>query len=531
MCRLPQPSAPVQYSSDSRKLSAGALGNTQVIRPPAQNSEKTGGSRAAAVRNRLAYGLRKLQRPRVALCRTVRTSPSVQLVQRQSTDGSKRLIFYGVTTCGSVHSCPTCAAAIMTRRAEEITQALAAQGRDRTAIVTLTLRHHAGVPLRVLRTVLGRAWSEMFAGRQGQELRAELGLVGCVRAAEQTWGQNGWHPHLHCLLFFDHPPPPEMQSLLTDRWLTVVRQIFGRLWDAAVMGVRHHETDELRQKVARLIGARFARAGELKDGCEQFLRGLKKLGGLEGIMPDVEHAVKAEVVGTASAATYLSKLGCELTGIMVKEAKKGSYTSWAIAAAAAQGEGWAIALWREHADAMFGARQLTWSTGLRDRLGLEPERPDAELAAELENEPGEIDVPIVQIEGETWDLVCRRTRQLFLAELHEAFASGRLGEWQNMSAIPRDVRRAIDVAPTDEQRASQAAWSQKRGAEIWARGSRALTCREEQKGRPWVPWSERQLQREELAHHIRFELGITSQAEALSLDVPAELSDSFFPLL
>lgn len=528
MRRVTQRSGSVQSSGDLRDGLPARLGNTQVIRPPPQNCGKTPKTSPGALRSRLAYRLRKMQRPRVALCRTVRTTPAVQLIRRSSPDGSDRLVVYGVSTCGSVHSCPTCAAAILTRRAAEISEALTAHGRHRTALVTLTLRHHAGVPLRVLRTVLGRAWSEMWAGRQGQRVRAELGLVGHVRAAEQTWGQNGWHPHLHCLLFFEHPPPPDFEEQLTARWLQVVRQIFGRLWDAAALGTRLPESPELRMRIGRLIGARYTRDGKLADGCREFLRGLKSLGGLEGVMPSEEHAVRAEIVGTASAATYLAKLGCELTGILQKEGRNGSYTSWALAAEAARGEEWAQRLWREHADAMFGARQLTWSLGLRDQLGLTPERPDAELAAELEREPGDEDTPLVRIEGEDWDLVARRARQLFIAELHELFASGELESWRNLTGPPRRVKPSPDIAPSEQERQRRHEWFAGRGRDSWSRASAEVKRQDERRDRPWVPWSERKLQHEELLHYLRFELGISSAVPALG--APAGLSPPTFPL-
>ena len=35
----------------------------------------------------------------------------------------------------------------------------------------------------------------------GGEVKDELGIVGTIRSLEVTCGPNGWHPHLHVLIF------------------------------------------------------------------------------------------------------------------------------------------------------------------------------------------------------------------------------------------------------------------------------------------------------------------------------------------
>jgi hypothetical protein len=46
-----------------------------------------------------------------------------------------------------------------------------------------------------------------------------------------------------------------------------------------------------------------------------------------------------------------------------------------------------LARWREWNEAMHGARQLTWSRGLRERYAAEPEKTDAEVVAGEPDEP------------------------------------------------------------------------------------------------------------------------------------------------
>jgi hypothetical protein len=494
-----------------------ALGNTQVIRPEPDAQGET--PLAGAIRARLAADLRPLQRSRVAACRCTRTAPAVQLVGRVSPDGTGRLVVRGVTTCGSVHSCPTCVAPILTSRSRDLQTALDNHRRDRTAIVTLTLRHHAGVPLRVLRVLLGRAWSEMWAGTAGRELRTLLGLVGHVRSAEQTYGENGWHPHLHCLLFLDGKPPEGWEDLLTERWLDVVRQMFGRLWDKCIECEREPESPTLRADAQRLLGAHVGRVNDkarkhckstLAERAAAFRQGLAKLGGLDGVMPDREHAVKAEMCTSGAASRYLAKMGCELTGVLNKEGKAGHFTSWQIARLAANGEAWAVALWREHSEAMLGARQLTWSRGLRKRLGLMPERPDEELASETIPEPGDIDTPLAELDGPLWDLFAKQQHQNWLAFLHECYADGSLAV--TLTGPSREARQPPEPRSMWWNENPRLAWATERGSSIFRELVTASDDREDKRARPYLSPAERRELREELAHHLLLDMGLLAAA-------------------
>lgn len=510
---------------------AGALGTTQGFRhPPANLSEQLIKTPASAMRARLAWGLRPLQRKRVALCRTVRTAPTVQLVERHSPDGQSRLVMRGIQTCGSVHSCPTCAAPILTGRAREVQKALDAHHRDRTALVTLTLRHHRGIPLDVLRTVLARSYSELWAGKGGRRVRNALGLAHHIRAAEQTHGANGWHPHLHAMFFFDRPPPSDWVEQLTARWLQVVAQVHKRLWDATtrvmLMPREERESAETRKRFTRYFGARFCREGAMLTGAKEFRKGLKAMGGVKGlhhslqqpascagIMPDEDHAVVGELISNETAASkYLSKMGLELAGVSGKKAKDGHRTNWQIAEQAAQGDREAQRLFKEHADAMFGARQLTWSRGMRDALGLDPERPDEVLAAEHEPEPGDIDVPLHEIEGAAWDVCAKQRRQLFVAELYEDYAHGLLV--RNLEGIPRLARAPVEPVKVWWNRLNDEEFYRDRGAQSMKAAATELASRD--RGDVYTPWSERQLEVEEDLHRCREHLASILSAETSS---------------
>lgn len=394
----------------------------------------------------------------------------------------------------------------MTRRAKELSDALDGHRRDQTALVTLTLRHHAGIPLRVLRTLLGRAWSEMWAGRDGNLLREDLRLLGYVRGAEQTWGNNGWHPHLHCLLWFDGAPPAERvgrdgswTDWISERWRAVVRQVHQRMWDCCLGCERAHLVEPpeshdrqcgcvqcCQRKAAHTLGARVAWGVKgdgttLADRAREFRRQLKRMGGIEKILPDRRHGVRSELCTTGAAGRYLAKLGCELTGIMGKGAKPGHYTHWQLGQLASRGHQWAVRLWREHAEAMKGARHLTWSRGIRERLGLAPERPDEVLASETVIEPGDVDTPLAEIDAAVWDTIAKQQRQMFVASLHQAYHDGTLDRtlW-GPSKLPKP-----DVpAPVWWNREAEHSRRRREGADRWAPLAAEAERREEQGIRP-----------------------------------------------
>lgn len=225
-------------------------------------------------------------------------------------------------------------------------------------------------------------------------------------------------------------------------------------------------------------------------------------------MPSEEHAVHAELCETGAAGRYLAKLGLELTGAFSKRAAGRSFTHWQLARAVADGEQWAAPLWREHSAAMLGARQLTWSPGLRARLGLQPERPDECIAAETLPEPAAVDTLLCEIAAPDWDLCARQQRQLWLAYLHDAYADGTLPTDPATPACSRVVRDAAEPAPVWWHRLPRAELARASGAATMRRQSDALAVAEERRGRAYLSKAERLEIAEELSHHLRFEHGL-----------------------
>ncbi len=245
----------------------------------------------------------------------------------------------GLQVCGSVWACPVCATKISERRKVELAAALSSAHEKgwEVLMVTYTLRHYASDTLADLIEGLTKARRMATSGRAAKQLREDCGVVGSVRALEVTRGENGWHPHIHELVF-----------VRSDREV-------GRL----------------------LAGLRV-----------QWENGLR----LAGLREVNEHGVDF-AIADSNVAGYVAKFGHErgwnveheLTKQVTKKGRAGGRTPTDLLAAFKfDGDLQAGEWWREYARVMKGGVQLRWSKGLRSSLGLAVEKSDEELAAGVE---------------------------------------------------------------------------------------------------------------------------------------------------
>ncbi|UCC72317.1 MAG: protein rep [Gemmatimonadota bacterium] len=235
-----------------------------------------------------------------------------------------------------MHACPVCSARLRylrTREIHDVIKAWSTEGGE-VGMLTLTLRHSWGDSLRRIRLGLTAAWRRMFQGRAGARLR-DL-FAHYVRALDVTHGPNGWHPHLHALLF--------------------VR-------DAATIS---DALDELRVRWADAVG--------------------RELG--EMAVPRLDE-VGVQWSAHCSRADYVCKLGLELNEISRKTARPGHLGPWQIArlttSADTKERCRALRLWREWVRDMKGARHLTWSRRCRALASLADEEdiPTPEIDPEV----------------------------------------------------------------------------------------------------------------------------------------------------
>lgn len=243
-------------------------------------------------------------------------------------------VFGGLQHCGSVWQCPVCAAKISERRRRELSEGLACWREKHVgavSLVTYTVRHRLADDLRVTLDGLLGARRRCLNGAPLQRFNARYGVVGRIRALEVTYGEHGWHPHIHELVFTDGVPDEvAMLAQLRERWSRAV--VSAKLRDVNDHGV------DLR-------------------------------------------------LGDLSAADYVAKFGRdrtwhvenEVTKAASKRGRFGRLSPTGLLDAAMWGDGVAGALWREYAEVFQGRKQLAWSSGLRELLGLGEERTDEEI--------------------------------------------------------------------------------------------------------------------------------------------------------
>lgn len=300
-------------------------------------------------RYRLLGALRPFSLQRTASCRRKRVCHTVQIQRRA--DGGYQLA--GCETCASVWGCPCCASKIYAGRALEVQQCLRLWQNEPThygAMLTLTVAHEYGDSLKRMRKGLSHAWRLMWQGKAAQAIKARLGIAHYVRAVEVTHGRNGWHPHLHVLLFTTRKLDEYHQDELAERWQACVIRALG-------------------------IAARPDKV----HGC------------------NLSHDFRDD---------YIAKLGLEITDIENKRGKRGSKTPWTLAHEAADGSTPARHLWETYVHEMKGARQLTWSRGTKRHFGLIDVTDD-----ELSSDGVPITEGIAGVLGEwsgiDWDVCCR----------------------------------------------------------------------------------------------------------------------------
>jgi hypothetical protein len=215
-------------------------------------------------------------------------------------------------------------------------------------MMTNTLRHAWGDDLQLLRTGLSKSVSRMWQGRAGQALMQRIRKVHHIRSIEVTHGENGFHPHVHTLLFLDRE--------LTD----VDRVELGERWQDAV---------------SLELGSRYS--------------------------PDTEHGT---TIDDSHRTDYITKLGLEVAAITTKSAKNGNRTMWTVAADAAAGDKASAAIWSQYVRAMFGCRQLFWSKGAKQAFGIN-RMTDEELVQDVIDvgEPLGVATVLAQWQGKAWD--------------------------------------------------------------------------------------------------------------------------------
>ena len=281
--------------------------------------------------------------------------------------------FAGLTTCGSGWTCPVCAAKIAEKRRDELTRAVVAWTKQGGSVylMTGTFPHQWGDDLDMLNErldVIRNRWRNSSAFKK-------LPKAGAVTSLEVTHGDNGWHPHVHLLVFLERPLTMPERDALVGMWA--------------------------KQSIKAGI-----------DSC--------KLADL------IDHGL--DIRGGEDAAAYVTKYGreeewglsSELTRAHTKTARAGNLKPFGLLSLATAGDVVAGRLFQEFAEAFHGKRLLNWSPGLKKRFGIDDLEDEA--LADAEEAPEEVQVAWIQ--PDQWRIVLSRDARSELLNFVSEYLDG-----------------------------------------------------------------------------------------------------------
>lgn len=295
----------------------------------------------------------------------------------------ERARYTGTMLCGSIWACPTCSAIIRRERAHEVALAIdrhaeklhreavdqwesehkgqdlpptlmTADGFGYYLFGTFTLRHDRTMPLSMTLDAILKGWTKMINGKPWKKAVERWKIRGFVRATEITYGRNGWHPHLHFVMFLDDDldksQQNEMKKWMFERWQTMV--------------------------------VRVAEGYKAKDGNPY------------NVAPNEEHGIdlkfKEGKAAGEEAAEYITKiqgdkgavaLAQEIARGDIKDGRTGAVNPFQLLDSGCLGlsDFQREELWLEYWQATLRRRCITWSRGLKEDMEVE-ELEDEEAA-------------------------------------------------------------------------------------------------------------------------------------------------------
>ena len=277
-----------------------------------------------------------LPKERVCNCLKKRIDKTKQREVKYN-ESRKKAHYSNTQHCASIWSCVPCAKRITEQRRMELKKGLdtwKTVHNGSVMLLTLTFSHSANESLKSLLERQRKAYKIFLETTKVKEIFKHLGVKYKIRSLEVTYGQNGWHPHFHVLLLGYFQIDLSYRNLLSELWIkSCIR--------------------------AGLNAPSMTHGLDLRDG--------------------------------TYADKYVSKWGIEseLTKGHVKKGRNGGFTAFDLLQLSMYDEKVydkdCGKLFQEFAIAMKGSRQLVWSRGLKDLLGIK-EKTDQELVDETEKQ-------------------------------------------------------------------------------------------------------------------------------------------------
>lgn len=342
---------------------------------------------------------------RVRSCgRTCRDANGVGVMLAPRPGGGMVAGFSGLASCGSVWACPVCSAKIAAKRQGELARAVQAWQRQggRIAMLTLTVRHNKSHDLAHLWPIISDAWHATTSGAAWTQEQTMFGVdlarvvhsgkrkgetviakrIRTVRLVEVTYGENGWHIHIHAILFLRPGVNPLDAAYLGD-------EMFMR-WRDSVTGAGMPAPSWAHGVDCHLVGG--DQVG--KDISEYFVKATYDGRHIPSASP---MSIKAGVISRA--------VSFETARTDLKSAQRDNRQPFQILEDIVErGDAADLDIWHEWEAGSKGRRQVAWSQGLRaELLEGEVEQSDEEIAEEVIADG----VEVARIPGRSWTMVAK----------------------------------------------------------------------------------------------------------------------------
>lgn len=248
--------------------------------------------------------------------------------------------FFGTACCHSAWACPRCTAREMAKKANTIACLIKAQEKwyhKKAFMVTFTCPHTRHMKCKDAWQNLYDTW-RMFSrdgnlaknnqnkslGAYGQ-FRSEFSITEVVRVYEFTWGENGWHPHIHALFWVDEnriDEALEWEEKLNDRWLHCAEYCH-------------------KKNMMKLVGQRGYEKQRIEAFIEKFYRWARTKSKQPGVYFSKDKDGKIRV---QKSSQYISgwKLEDEMTRTDMKTARAGHLTPFQMLNLAYEAKHWSV---------------------------------------------------------------------------------------------------------------------------------------------------------------------------------------------